>query len=100
VLTIFVTNVITSLLVFPLRPLFLLSLLPLFDSRAHDFFFKKNRDFPGGEGESKCVGRGSVKDIKSAEGRRALGFEKFKVPPLAPQAEKDFFNNVNRILEL
>ncbi|KAF5355130.1 hypothetical protein D9756_005570 [Leucocoprinus leucothites] len=57
-------------------------------------------DFPGGEGESKCTGRGSAKDVSSAEGRRALGFEKFEAPPLAPQAEKEFLNNINRILEL
>ncbi|KAF9446150.1 DUF1479-domain-containing protein [Macrolepiota fuliginosa MF-IS2] len=57
-------------------------------------------DFPGGEGESKCVGRGSITDVQSLEGRRMLGFEKFETSPLASKEEKEFFDNVNRILEL
>ncbi|KAL9712131.1 hypothetical protein Ac2012v2_005208 [Leucoagaricus gongylophorus] len=55
-------------------------------------------DFPGGEGESQCIGRGSAKDVKSVEGKRALGFERFETSPLAPQSEKDFLDNINRIL--
>jgi len=57
-------------------------------------------DFPGGEGESQCVGRGSVKDVKSFEGRRALGFEKFETSPLAARGHKDFLNGINCILEV
>jgi hypothetical protein len=57
-------------------------------------------DFPGGEGESKCTGRASVEIVKTIEGRRLLGFEKFETAPLASKGEKEFFDNVNRILEL
>ena len=38
------------------------------------------RDFPGGEGESRFIGRATVKDIPTAEGRRMFGFEKFEEP--------------------
>lgn len=31
-------------------------------------------DFPGGEGESKFVGRANVEDILGAEGKAAMGF--------------------------
>jgi hypothetical protein len=57
-------------------------------------------DFPGGEGESKCVGRGSIEDVKSVEGRRMLGFEKFEILPGISREDKEFIDNVNRILEL
>ncbi|KAG7091217.1 hypothetical protein E1B28_010268 [Marasmius oreades] len=36
-------------------------------------------DFPGGEGESKFVGRGTVNDIKTKLGRQAYGLEPFAV---------------------
>lgn len=35
-------------------------------------------DFPGGQGESQFSGRGSVADVSTQEGRRALGFEKLE----------------------
>ncbi|KAH8824513.1 hypothetical protein DL96DRAFT_1614299 [Flagelloscypha sp. PMI_526] len=34
-------------------------------------------DFPGGEGESKNVYRASIEDVKTIEGKEALGFEPF-----------------------
>lgn len=57
-------------------------------------------DFPGGEGESKCVGRGSIENVKTTEGRRVLGFEKFEAPPSASAEQREFFDHVNRTLEL
>jgi hypothetical protein len=57
-------------------------------------------DFPGGEGESKCVGRGSVEIVKSAEGKRMLGFEKFEGLPTSQRESKEFVDEVNHILGL
>ncbi|KAI0051476.1 DUF1479-domain-containing protein [Auriscalpium vulgare] len=37
-------------------------------------------DFPGGEGESHFVHRGTVDALKDTDGRRLLGFEAFPIP--------------------
>ena len=61
-----------------------------------DFFF---RDFPGGEGESLFVGRASVQDIRTREGRQAMGFEPFMIPPgMTNSTSFELFEAANRIL--
>lgn len=57
-------------------------------------------DFPGGEGESKCVGRGTIEKVDTIEGKRMLGFGKFEAPPSASAEERELFDHVNRTLEL
>ena len=57
-----------------------------------------NRDFPGGEGESKFIGRGTPADISSPEGRRMFGFDKFTTNEGASKAE--FVERANRALAL
>jgi hypothetical protein len=51
------------------------------------------RDFPGGEGESKFVGRATTDDLKTLEGRRMFGFEEFDGIP-----NVDFAKKVNQII--
>ena len=40
-------------------------------------FFAYNSDFPGGEGESKFIGRADADNIQTSEGRQLLGLEPF-----------------------
>ncbi|KAF9031696.1 DUF1479-domain-containing protein [Hymenopellis radicata] len=51
-------------------------------------------DFPGGDGERYNTGRGTVDDIATAEGRRAVGFELF------PTNGEPLFDEANRVLAL
>ncbi|PPR06769.1 LOW QUALITY PROTEIN: hypothetical protein CVT26_003920, partial [Gymnopilus dilepis] len=57
-------------------------------------------DFPGGEGESFFVGRGTPDDILSGkEGSRMFGLEGYEVPDGAGKdGEKKFFEQVNQAL--
>ena len=61
-------------------------------------FFFYNRDFPGGKGESECIGRATLADISSPEGRRLLGFEEFTTNEGGFKAE--FIEKANRALAL
>jgi len=54
-------------------------------------------DFPGGEGESKFVGRGSIEDILTDEGRWMYGFEKYIADP-NKSLHLGFVEKVNRII--
>ena len=56
-----------------------------------------HRDFPGGEGESKYVGRGSADDINTDEGRYMYGFKAFKVDD-NKGLSAEFVEKVNRVL--
>jgi len=49
-------------------------------------------DFPGGEGESRFIGRASVEDITTPFGRQVYGFEPFD------DAGSDFIKNANWII--
>ena len=62
----------------------------------NSFFY--NRDFPGGEGESKFIGRGTLADVSSPEGRRMFGFDKFTTNEGGFKAE--FVEKSNRALAL
>lgn len=55
-------------------------------------------DFPGGEGESHFIQRGTPEHVRSMEGRRVLGFEKFEVRPGATAAEEDVIRRANEVL--
>ena len=56
------------------------------------------RDFPGGEGESRFVGRGTVDDITHTDGRRMLGFEPFKYASFVNEGERKAITAANEIL--
>ncbi|CAF1223477.1 unnamed protein product [Adineta ricciae] len=55
-------------------------------------------DFPGGEGESRHVGRANDKHINTIEGRRAMGFEPFVLKSSMTQGEKEMITKANRLL--
>ncbi|KAM5537853.1 hypothetical protein V8D89_008495 [Ganoderma adspersum] len=55
-------------------------------------------DFPGGEGESRFVGRGTVDDITHTDGRRMLGFEPFKYASFVNEGERKAITAANKIL--
>ncbi|TFY77782.1 hypothetical protein EWM64_g6229 [Hericium alpestre] len=55
-------------------------------------------DFPGGEGETKFVWRGTAEDAHGVEGRRMLGFEKFEISDGMTGAEKSLFEEANQVL--
>ncbi|UJR08036.1 hypothetical protein I4U23_012313 [Adineta vaga] len=57
-------------------------------------------DFPGGEGESRHVGRGSPHNIKTTEGKRAMGFESFEIKSYMTEGEKEMITKANHILNL
>ncbi|KAJ3505316.1 hypothetical protein NLJ89_g7485 [Agrocybe chaxingu] len=54
-------------------------------------------DFPGGEGESKFVGRGTIDDISTQEGRRMFGLELF-TDEAAKGLSPTFVEKVNHAL--
>ncbi|KAF7783193.1 hypothetical protein Agabi119p4_2569 [Agaricus bisporus var. burnettii] len=90
----------SSVLYIPAIPLTLNNAHYLRDQRDNFISGLPAPDFPGGEGESKCMGRGSIEDVKSVQGRLMLGFEKFGGSSEASKEDKEFFDRVNRILEL
>lgn len=47
------------------------------------------RDFPGGEGEARCVGRARPENVKSIEGKRAVGLAPFDGNGPLAQAAND-----------
>ncbi|KAH9935185.1 DUF1479-domain-containing protein [Epithele typhae] len=55
-------------------------------------------DFPGGEGESRFVGRGTSEDVTTVEGRRTLGLEPFSYPPAASEGERRMIDLANNTL--
>lgn len=57
------------------------------------FWRLRIRDFPGGEGESKFIGRGTIEDMQNREGRQLLGFEPFDASP-----DTTFIEKANLIL--
>jgi hypothetical protein len=52
-------------------------------------------DFPGGEGESRHVGRATPENINTLEGRRAMGFEPFEVKTSMTSGEKEIVSKAN-----
>lgn len=60
-------------------------------------------DFPGGEGESRFVGRASKADVHAGDrlqGLRALGYERFVPAPNETPGGKQVIEEANRILGL
>lgn len=55
-------------------------------------------DFPGGEGESKHVGRGTPQDVTNQQGRRAMGLERFQMGNGMPEAERRLIEACNALL--
>lgn len=56
------------------------------------------RDFPGGEGEARFVGRGVAGDVHTVEGRRVLGIEPYEVPEGATPGTVEAIEAARRIL--
>jgi hypothetical protein len=57
-------------------------------------------DFPGGEGESRHVGRATPENIKTVEGRRAMGLQSFEIKSYMTPGEKEMVSAANNILNL
>ncbi|KAF8953191.1 hypothetical protein BDZ97DRAFT_1679874 [Flammula alnicola] len=87
----------SSVLYIPAVPLTIHNASYMRDQRINFLAGLPAPDFPGGEGESKFVGRGSVQEIQTEEGRRMFGLEAF-----APNPENglssDFTQRVNNVL--
>jgi hypothetical protein len=52
-------------------------------------------DFPGGEGESRHIGRATPENINTSEGRRAMGFEQFEMKSGMTSGEKEIVSKAN-----
>ncbi|GAA5988116.1 hypothetical protein JCM11641_000908 [Rhodosporidiobolus odoratus] len=59
---------------------------------------KPPQDFPGGEGESRFVGRATVRDILGEAGRRAVGYAKFEAGEGETEGGKKVIEEANKIL--
>ncbi|CAF0984130.1 unnamed protein product [Rotaria sordida] len=57
-------------------------------------------DFPGGQGESRHVGRANPENVKTVEGRRAMGLQSFEIKPNMTSGEKEIVLKANNILNL
>lgn len=71
--------------------------------RAQQLSFEKGfpgPDFPGGVGESHCIGRGTPADVTSPEGKKAFGIEPYEASELdgATPGEKEALEQGNLIL--
>ncbi|KAF8181820.1 hypothetical protein BJ912DRAFT_906656 [Pholiota molesta] len=67
----------SSVMYIPAVPLTVHNASYLRDQRINFLAGLPPPDFPGGEGESQFIGRGSVADINTDEGRRLYGLEAF-----------------------
>ncbi|GAA6037624.1 hypothetical protein JCM8097_006148 [Rhodosporidiobolus ruineniae] len=56
------------------------------------------QDFPGGEGETRFVGRGSEKDILSEDGRKAIGYKPFEPAQNETEGGRRVIEEANKIL--
>ncbi|TFK74767.1 DUF1479-domain-containing protein [Pluteus cervinus] len=65
----------SSVLYIPAVPLTLHNAVYLRDQRINFLSGLPAPDFPGGEGESKFVGRATAEDVSTPEGRALLGFQ-------------------------
>jgi len=81
----------SSVLYIPAVPLTLNNARYLRDQRLNFLSGHPAPDFPGGEGESKFVGRATVEDVETSEGRRMLGIEAFDTS----KGQRDFFEKAN-----
>ncbi|TFK45112.1 hypothetical protein BDQ12DRAFT_695360 [Crucibulum laeve] len=88
----------SSVLYIPAVPLTQHNAAYLRDQRDNFLVGLPAPDFPGGEGESKFVGRATLDDIKTPEGRKMLGFVPFD--PATDGPNRAFVVEVNRTLGL
>ena len=56
-------------------------------------------DFPGGEGESRHIGRATPDHIHTSEGKCAMGFEPFKIRSNMTPGEKEIVSKANAKLQ-
>ncbi|KAF9479392.1 DUF1479-domain-containing protein [Pholiota conissans] len=87
----------SSVLYIPAVPLTVHNASYIRDQRINFFAGLPPPDFPGGEGESKYVGRGSVDDINTNEGRYMYGLKAFEVDD-SKALSAEFVEKVNRVL--
>ncbi|KAL0955494.1 hypothetical protein HGRIS_001734 [Hohenbuehelia grisea] len=87
----------SSVLYIPAVPLTLHNALYLRDQRINFLSGLPAPDFPGGEGESKFVGRGSVGDVASSGGRQALGLQPFESDP-STSVKNNLIERANALL--
>jgi hypothetical protein len=57
-------------------------------------------DFPGGDGESRHVGRATPANVETLEGRRAMGLEPFQIKSHMTSGEKEMVSKANLVLNL
>jgi hypothetical protein len=57
-------------------------------------------DFPGGEGEARHVGRATADNVKTLEGRRAMGLESFETKSYMTPGEIEMVSKANIVLNL
>ncbi|PFH46582.1 hypothetical protein AMATHDRAFT_69546 [Amanita thiersii Skay4041] len=88
----------SSVLYIPAVPLTLNNASYLHDQRLNFEAGLPAPDFPGGKGESQCIGRAIADDVKSAEARRMFGFEPLVVSPTGGNAS--FVQKANQLLGL
>lgn len=55
-------------------------------------------DFPGGEGESRHIGRATPDQLMKLGGGRAMGFEAFSIEPNMSEGEKEIISTANKLL--
>ncbi|KAF9461838.1 hypothetical protein BDZ94DRAFT_1262752 [Collybia nuda] len=84
----------SSVLYIPAAPLTVHNALYLRDQRTNFISGHPAPDFPGGEGESKFVGRAKPEDLGTPEARKMFGFERLESglnPGCAEEANKILF---------
>jgi Protein of unknown function (DUF1479) len=52
-------------------------------------------DFPGGEGESRHIGRATPEDINTLKGRRAMDLKQFEIESCITPGEKEIVTKAN-----
>ncbi|OSX59833.1 hypothetical protein POSPLADRAFT_1048300 [Postia placenta MAD-698-R-SB12] len=88
----------SSVLYIPAIPLTHRNAIYLREQRAAFLNGLPAPDFPGGEGESKFIGRATANDVKSLDGQRLFGLAPFEVPPAATQGEARLIETVNSLM--
>ncbi|KAI0076408.1 DUF1479-domain-containing protein [Panus rudis PR-1116 ss-1] len=88
----------SSVLYIPAVPLTLKNAAYLRDQRETFIEGLPSPDFPGGEGETSFIGRSTLQDVQTAEGRRVLGLEPFDIPAETTPASAKLIKQANSIL--
>jgi len=88
----------SSVLYIPAVPLTYRNVLYLREQRAALATGLPGPDFPGGEGESRFVGRVAIDNIQDVQARRLFGLAPFKVPAGADTGERRMIETANSLL--